>query len=38
MSIRENSDAGAPSVAVDPEGPEAAAYRAIARRLVTRIP
>ncbi|MFC3705535.1 Mrp/NBP35 family ATP-binding protein [Devosia honganensis] len=33
MSIREASDAGAPPVAREPDGPEAAAYRAIARRL-----
>lgn len=34
MSIRENSDAGAPPVATDPEGAEASAYRMIAQRLV----
>lgn len=38
MSIREGSDAGAPPVATDPEGPEAAAYRAIARNIVLSLP
>jgi len=38
MSIREHSDAGAPPVAAAPEGPEAAAYRAIARRLLALVP
>lgn len=36
MSIRESSDAGAPPVAIDPDGPEAAAYRSIARTLLAR--
>ena len=36
MSIRENSDAGTPPVIGQPEGAEAAAYRAIARRLHPR--
>lgn len=34
MSIRENSDAGTPPLVADPEGPESAAYRQIARRLI----
>jgi ATP-binding protein involved in chromosome partitioning len=34
MSIREGSDAGHPPVAADPDGPEAAAYRAIARKIL----
>jgi ATP-binding protein involved in chromosome partitioning len=38
MSIRENSDAGAPPVAADPEGAEATAYRVIARRLLGAAP
>ena len=38
MSIRENSDAGSPPVATAPEGAEAAAYRAVARRLVASVP
>ncbi|KKB08670.1 Mrp/NBP35 family ATP-binding protein [Devosia chinhatensis] len=38
MSIRAESDAGTPPVAARPEGPEALAYRAIARTLVTRVP
>lgn len=38
MSIREKSDAGAPPMATDPDGPEAAAYRAIARNIVLRMP
>ncbi|ODT65919.1 MAG: sodium:proton antiporter [Pelagibacterium sp. SCN 63-23] len=33
MSIRESSDAGAPPMARAPDGPEAAAYRAIAQKL-----
>ncbi len=33
MTIRESSDAGRPVVAVDPDGPQAAAYRAIASAL-----
>ncbi len=38
MSIREGSDAGQPPVAVAPEGAEAAAYRAIARRILETAP
>jgi ATP-binding protein involved in chromosome partitioning len=38
MSIRENSDAGTPPVVATPDGPEARAYSAIARRLVTLVP
>jgi len=37
MSIREASDAGTPPVAAAPTGPEAAAYRAIASRLLPLI-
>ena len=33
MDIREKSDAGAPVVATDPDGPHAAAFRAIAARV-----
>jgi len=33
MSIRETSDAGLPIVATRPDGPHAAAYRAIAERV-----
>ncbi len=38
MSIRETSDAGRPIVASAPGGPEAAAFRAIARAIVTSHP
>ena len=38
MSIRENSDAGTPPVAAEPDGVEASAYRAIARKLLARMP
>jgi ATP-binding protein involved in chromosome partitioning len=38
MSIREGSDAGKPPVAELPDGPEAAAYRAIARQILSRKP
>ena len=38
MSIRENSDAGAPPVAMEPEGAEARAYRQIAQRLLASMP
>ncbi|ODT83515.1 MAG: sodium:proton antiporter [Pelagibacterium sp. SCN 64-44] len=34
MSIRADSDSGAPPVALAPDGPEAAAYRGIARNLL----
>ena len=34
MSIRENSDAGRPPVAVDPDGPHAAVYKEIAGRVM----
>ena len=37
MSIREGSDAGAPPLVTAPDGPEASAYRLIARRLVTTL-
>ena len=35
ISIREGSDAGRPPMVTDPAGPEAGAYRAIARRIVS---
>jgi ATP-binding protein involved in chromosome partitioning len=38
MAIRETSDAGRPVVATQPEGPEAQAFRAIARKLLATIP
>ncbi len=38
MSIRESSDAGRPVVATDPDGPEAAAFRAIARAILAGHP
>jgi ATP-binding protein involved in chromosome partitioning len=38
MSIREGSDAGQPPVASAPEGPEAEAYRAIARKILESAP
>jgi ATP-binding protein involved in chromosome partitioning len=37
MRIRETSDSGEPVVAGDPEGPHAAAYRAIAARVLDRL-
>lgn len=38
MDIRERSDAGTPVVATVPDGPEAAIYRTIARKLLTSYP
>ena len=38
MAIRETSDAGRPVVATDPEGPQAKAFRAIAREILSRNP
>ena len=38
MSIRETSDSGRPVVASDPDGPEAQAFRAIARQLLASHP
>jgi ATP-binding protein involved in chromosome partitioning len=38
MAIRETSDAGRPVVATAPAGPEAAAFRAIAREILSRTP
>ena len=35
--IRETSDAGTPLVAADPDGPQAAAYRALARAVAERL-
>jgi ATP-binding protein involved in chromosome partitioning len=37
MSIRENSDAGRPPVAVEPLSPQAAAYRAVAEAVATSL-
>jgi ATP-binding protein involved in chromosome partitioning len=37
MSIRENSDAGTPPVVAVPDGPEAQAYREIARKVITTL-
>ncbi|PZO79875.1 MAG: sodium:proton antiporter [Mesorhizobium amorphae] len=37
MRIRETSDAGAPVVATDPDGREAAPYRAIAAKVIERL-
>jgi ATP-binding protein involved in chromosome partitioning len=38
MSIREGSDAGRPPMAVEPQGPEAQAFRTIVRRILARSP
>jgi len=38
MAIRETSDAGKPVVATNPQGPQAAAFRAIAREILARSP
>ena len=38
MAIRETSDAGRPVVAAEPAGPQAAAFRAIAREILSRNP
>jgi ATP-binding protein involved in chromosome partitioning len=38
MAIRQTSDAGSPVVAADPQGPQAAAFRAIAREILSRNP
>jgi ATP-binding protein involved in chromosome partitioning len=38
MAIRETSDAGQPVVAADPAGPQAGAFRAIAREILRRNP
>jgi ATP-binding protein involved in chromosome partitioning len=38
MSIRESSDQGRPVVATTPSGPEAQAFRAIARAIMTAVP
>ena len=38
MAIRETSDAGKPVMASDPTGPQAAAFRAIAREILSRNP
>ena len=38
MSIREGSDAGVPPLVAAPDGPEAAAYRAICRAVLAQVP
>ena len=38
MAIRETSDAGRPVVAIDPDGPQAKAFRAIARDILGHNP
>jgi len=38
MAIRESSDAGRPVMAADPQGAQAAAFRAIAREILSRNP
>jgi ATP-binding protein involved in chromosome partitioning len=38
MTIRETSDAGRPVMATAPNSPQAAAFRAIAREILTRTP
>ena len=38
MAIRETSDVGRPVVSTNPDGPEAQAFRAIARKLLATIP
>ena len=38
MAIRQTSDAGTPVVVGDPQGPQAAAFRAIAREILSRNP
>ncbi|MCS6761894.1 MAG: Mrp/NBP35 family ATP-binding protein [Candidatus Devosia symbiotica] len=38
MSIRQASDAGTPPMVAAPAGPEAAAYRAIGRQILTQLP
>jgi ATP-binding protein involved in chromosome partitioning len=38
MAIRETSDAGRPVMATNPQGPQAAAFRAIAREILSRNP
>jgi ATP-binding protein involved in chromosome partitioning len=38
MSIREASDQGAPPVMAEPDGPEAGAFRAIARKILADSP
>ncbi|HEX4297175.1 MAG TPA: P-loop NTPase, partial [Devosia sp.] len=38
MAIRETSDAGRPVVAGDPAGPQATAFRSIARDILDRTP
>jgi len=38
MAIRETSDAGQPVMATNPAGPQASAFRAIAREILNRNP
>ncbi|MEO8756139.1 MAG: Mrp/NBP35 family ATP-binding protein [Devosia sp.] len=38
MAIRETSDSGKPVMATDPDGPQASAFRAIAREILSRTP
>ena len=38
MAIREGSDAGRPTVAAAPDGPEARAFRTIARQILSNTP
>ncbi|MGN6487013.1 MAG: P-loop NTPase, partial [Devosia sp.] len=38
MAIRETSDVGRPVVSTNPDGPEAQAFRAVARKLLATIP
>ena len=38
MSIREGSDSGVPPMIAAPDGPEAAAYRAISRQVLAQLP
>jgi ATP-binding protein involved in chromosome partitioning len=37
IRIREQADSGKPTVVADPDGPIAAAYRAIARRIAVKV-
>ena len=37
LKIREQADSGRPTVAAEPDGPEAALYLAAARRLAARL-
>jgi len=37
MSIREQTDSGRPTVVADPDGPVAAVYRQIARKVAVKV-